>query len=189
MDAFQFIKDCVSKCKNGKKIRESFQPHKGKEKRKHAKVGFKEYAFDSNPGFGHLASSSDGGSTSPVVMGTSTVGTSGPVADIGMGSGDAGGAACCASVGNLGIDAIIESFEKEHPSENVVSEIRQLFENVKKGQGILYHGCDGMATPKTESANPAAIDNAQLSALAASCEAALNAFKNYTGFDYLSLRK
>ena len=189
MDAFQFIKDCVSKCKNGKKIRESFQPHKGKEKRKHAKVGFKEYALDSNPGFGHLASSSDGGSTSPVVMGTSTVGTTGPVADICMGSGDAGGAACCASVGNLGIEAIIESFEKEHPSENVVSEIRQLFENVKKGQGILYHGCDGMATPKTESANPAAIDNAQLSALAASCEAALNAFKNYTGFDYLTLRK
>jgi len=189
MDAFQFIKDCIGKCKNGKQIRESFQPQKDKEKRKHAKVGFKEYGFDSNPGFGHLASSSSGGSTSPVVMGTSSIGTSGPVADIGMGSGDAGGSACCSSVGNLGIDAILENFEKEHPSSDVVTEIRQLFENVKKGQGILYHGCDGMSNAKTESANPAAIDNSQLSALAASCEAALNAFKNYTGFDYTTFRK
>lgn len=188
MDAFKFIKDCMKQCANGKKIRESFQPKKGKEKRKHAKVGFPEYGFSSIPGEHFGASSHAPASTGPIVMGTSAVGTSGPVADIGMGSGDAGGA-CGESVELKSVESILENFEKEHPSSDVVGEIRQLFENVKKGNGILYHGSDGMATPRTESANPAAVDESQLSALAAACEASLNAFRNYTGFDYTSLRK
>ena len=185
MDAFKFIKDCMKQCANGKKIRESFQPKKGKEKRKHAKVGFPEYGFSSVPGEHFGPSAHAPASTGPIVMGTSSVGMSGPVADIGMGS----GGACSESVDYKSVDAILENFEKEHPSSDIVGEIRKLLENVKKGKGILYHSCDGMSTPKTESANPAAVDDSQLSALAAACEASLNAFRNYTGFDYTSLRK
>lgn len=184
MDAFDFIKDCQKKCANGKAIRASFQPKKGAKARAHAKVGFPEYGMSSVPGE-HFGSSSTPTSTSPVVMGTSTVGTSGPVADIGMGSGGMAGEA----VAPTGVDAVMESFEKEHPSSDVVSEIRKLLENVRKGNGVLYHGCDGAQATQMESANPAPIENSQISSLAAACEASLNAFKNYTGFDYTALRK
>jgi len=191
MDAFKFIKDCQTACKNGKAIRDSFQPKKGKEKRKHAKVGFPEYGFSSVPGehFGHAPGPA--ASTHPVVLGTSTVGTSGPVADIGMGSGGLSGDGSPAgeAVEKFGVEAVLESFEKENPSSDIVPEIRRLFENVKKGNGVLYHSCDGVATPRTESANPSPIDESQVSALAASCESALNAFKNYTGFDYEAIRR
>ena len=172
MDAFDFIKDCQKKCANGKAIRASFQPKKGAKARAHAKVGFPEYGMSSVPGE-HFGSPSTPASTGPVDMGISTVGTCGPVE----------------AVAPTGVDAVMESFEKEHPSSDVVSEIRKLLENVRKGNGVLYHGCDGAQATQMESANPAPIENSQISALAAACEASLNAFKNYTGFDYTALRK
>ena len=116
-------------------------------------------------------------------------GSVGPVTALTGGAGDGGGAAAAGeSVESSQIDAIIESFHKDNPNSNVMEEIQKVFQGIKDGNGILYHSCDGVSAINSNNEIPPTSE-AQVSALAASCEAALNAFKEYTGFDYLSWRK
>lgn len=173
----------------------------------HPKVGFAGYAFGSNPGDRPNETSAfaptlgkgpdmpapsqihqhDGNDdhSGVIVMGNgnggSGAGFSAPVAALMGGGGDGGAAAAGESVEASQLNSIIESYKKDNPSSEVMREIQKIFEGISSG--TLYHSCDGvMALDSSPTSDE------QISALAASCEASLNAFKNYTGFDYFSWR-
>ena len=155
---------------------------------KHPRIGFPGYGYDSTPGSRMGAGGFPHMNLGP---GPAVPDASGPIATApapagpgGPGDGGGGCGACGESVEAMQINTILESYEKENPNADVVAEIRKLFEGIKVGNGAIYHSCDGYEALD----DTAPTSDAQISALAASCEAALNAFKEYTGFDYLSWR-
>ena len=104
---------------------------------------------------------------------------------MGAPTGDGGAPAAGESIDTSNLDTIIEGLSEDQVNSDTMAEIRKIFESVKNGSGVLYHSCDGVEVLDKEI--PPTSD-AQVSALAASCEAALNAFKEYTGIDYLTWR-
>lgn len=197
-----------------KKKKYSSHPVVLNNKNTHAKVGFAGYAFSSNPGERnqtdkfqpttgegpampaattiHQQSPDDGG----VIEMTPGNGPTGvgpaapaPTGDGGNG-GDGGGAPAAAgeAIEANGVESILECFSQANPaSADVIGEIRKMFNGLNGKNGALYHSCDGAkAISPDDTLTPT--DDSQISALAASCEASLNAFKNYTGVDYITWR-
>ncbi len=152
---------------------------------KHPKVGFPGYGYDSTPG---SRMGMGGFHCHNLGPGPAIPDASGPIATApaaaGPGGPGDGGGACGESVESSQIEVILESFEKEHPNSDVIAEIRKVFDGIKDGNGAIYHSCDGYQA--LEDTSPTS--DAQISALAASCEASLNAFKEYTGYDYFAWR-
>lgn len=196
MDGFRILMEAA------KKKRKSIDTTKAK----HPKIGFPGYAFGSNPGDrpNETASfhptlgpgpampdptpvhqqNSDGGYCGVIAMGGSGGGggSVGPV--VGLTGGDGGGAAAAESVETKQINSIIESYKQANPSNDTIGEIQKMFESAKNGFGMLYHACDG-----TSALDMVPATDEQISALAATCEASLTAFRNYTGHDYINWRK
>ena len=174
-----------------------FKPNGGTEKKrkggyvlnaKHPRIGFPGYGFDSTPG---SRMGMGGPHCHNLGPGPAVPDASGPIATAptpagpgGPGDGGGGCGACGESVESMQIDAILESFEKDHPNSDVVAEVRKVFDGIKDGNGAIYHSCDGYEA--IDDTSPTS--DTQISALAASCEAALNAFKEYTGYDYFAWR-
>lgn len=204
MDGFRLLIEAAKKKKKGIDTT----------KASHPRIGFPGYAYSSVPGdrnqtamfkpsLGpgpampsptHIDQQGDDGDghSGVIVMGNGGGGAGGgsvaPVTALTGGAGDGGGAAAAGeSVEARQIDAIIESFHQANPSSDVMDEIQKVFNGIKEGNGYLYHSCDGVSA-LTPNGEVPPTSEAQVSALAASCEAALNAFKEYTGFDYLSWR-
>lgn len=205
MDANDLVNMCVpsineaaNKKKKKKTQTEKFTSNKGK------RVGFPGYAYDSHVGsrmfapFGHFGCAVVGGlhaMPAPAPIATAPA----PCAcDCGGGcGGDCGGGMAGEAVDIKKFNGILESFAIAHPESDVVKAIQTMFNNVANGDGQLYHGCDGMDTTDgtidlekddIDTSNARPTDKDQISALAASCEAALNAFKTYTGYDYIEMR-
>ena len=181
-------------------------------KAKHPRIGFPGYGYGSNPGDrpgetrkfqptlgdgpkvpdATTIQTNHGDYTGVIAMGNGGggggAGICAPVAAV-MGGGDGGaGGGCGESVEAKQIDAIIESFREANPNSDVMNEINKVFHGIMEGNGFLYHSCDGMSALSPYKDVPPTSEG-QVSALAASCEAALNAFKEYTGYDYLSWRQ
>lgn len=195
MDGFRILMEAA------KKKRKSIDTTKAK----HPKIGFPGYAFGSNPGDRPNETASfqptlgdgpalpapttmhDGGYCGVVAMGGG--GGGGSVAPVvaltgGNGGGDGGAGGATESVESTQINAIIESYKQANPSNDTIGEIQKMFESAKNGFGMLYHSCDG-----TSALDMVPATDEQISALAATCEASLTAFKNYTGHDYINWRK
>lgn len=173
-------------------------------KKKHAthpRIGFPGYGYSSVPGDRNQTDrftpslgpgpaipaatpihqqSADGG-----VIEMTPGGGDGGAPMMGAPTGDGGAPAAGESIDVSNLDTIIEGLSEDQLNSDTMAEIRKIFESVKNGSGVLYHSCDGVEVLDKEI--PPTSD-AQVSALAASCEAALNAFKEYTGIDYLTWR-
>lgn len=170
----------------------------------HPKVGFPGYAFGSNPGDrpNETASfqpslGSDPAMPAPtpiyqqngycgvIAMGGNCGGGSvAPVTALTGGDGGGDGGAAAESIEATQINAIIESYKKSNPSNDTIGEIQKMFESAKNGFGMLYQSCDG-----TSAMTMTPVTDEQISALAATCEASLAAFRKYTGHDYTTWRK
>lgn len=177
----------------------------------HPRVGFPGYGYGSNPGDrpGETQKFQPSLGDGPKVPDATTIHTNhddytgviamgnggggggagfcAPVAAV-MGGGDGGGGGCGESIEAKQIDAIIESFREANPNSDVMNEINKVFHGIMEGNGFLYHSCDGMSALTPYKEVPPTSES-QVSSLAASCEAALSAFKGYTGYDYLSWRQ
>lgn len=168
--AFDFIKDCVNKSNEAHKKRQSALK-KGKQ---HPKQGFSEYAMDSKVG-SRMGTGCDMGGD-----GGSSFSSAGMVANMGtsaIGTAPAGPM----EAQDKNIDAIMEAY----PDSPAVNEIRKAIKDLQEGKGTtLYHGCDKIQCE----AQDAPVDGRMVTSLAAACESALHAFRDYTGIDYLSVR-
>jgi hypothetical protein len=197
MDGFRILMEAA------KKKRKSIDTTKAK----HPKIGFPGYAFGSNPGDRPNETKSFHPSLGPdpampdateakqqdsgVIEMTPGTGSAGVGSQTGGGSVGpvvalTGGAPCGESVEAQQIGAILESFKKNNPTSDIINEIQNVFEGIKQGNGVLYHSCDGISTMNKSSEVPATCES-QVAALSAACEAALNAFREYTGYDYSAL--
>lgn len=135
---------------------------------------------------GGVAVISDGGSNG----GSASASTAAPAGGDGGASG--GAAAAGEAIDLKNFNSILESYETSNPQSDVVGEIKAMFnDELSGGNGKLYHGCDGIScSAKTPMVKPVArpTDQEQIAALSAACEAALNAFKTYTGYDYCEMQ-
>ena len=188
MDGFRLLLEAAKKKKKGIDTT----------KASHPRIGFPGYAYSSVPGDRNQTAmfkpslGPGPAMPSPTHIDQQGDGHSGVIVMGNGGSGAGGGSvapvtALTGCVEASQIDAIIESFHQANPSSDVMDEIQKVFNGIKEGNGYLYHSCDGVSALAPNGEIPPTSD-AQVSALAASCEAALNAFKEYTGFDYLSWR-
>lgn len=146
-------------------------------RKKHPGIGFDSYAFSSVPG------------------------SNGPgCADAGAGecAGDAGGAAGVGeSVTPEEFKACLESMVAQYPNSGILSQISGMFnsmldntDNNAKNLPGLYHTAEGMEyRDGTAQNSEASATDELISSLAASCESALSAFKQATGYDYCEFRK
>lgn len=145
-------------------------------KKRHPRIATPWDAFSSVPGRG-------------IAFGPGTD-VSAPGGDAGMAMGDAGaaaggdGGAACECLGmNARFPECMDILVEKYPENDVVSEIKCLFDRMKSEPDRInepfYHGADGAS---------ALHDSDMVAAMAASCEAALNAFKKQTGMDYYDFR-
>lgn len=199
MDGFRILMEVQEKKKKKKSIDTT--------KASHPKIGFKETAWDSTPGAriggtclfkpslgpgpampdATEAKQQDSG-VIEMTPGSGSAGVGSPTGGGSVGPVVAltGGAPCGESVEAQQIGAILESFKKNNPTSDIINEIQNVFEGIKQGNGVLYHSCDGISTMNKSSEVPATCES-QVAALSAACEAALNAFREYTGYDYSAL--